>query len=303
MKLFKKVLAGVAVATALAVPAHAAVMGISDMTVLGLGFTNPAGLTSIVISNESRTGNASATYNGVSVAGAAAGSSGTVNVLPQCVGNCAGAATLYAPTFDNSTTHIGLAPLFNYALGDMVISGAAFGGPIQGLTRANAVAGNPTNTGSANATIFNGGSITGTFTPGTTFTSGIFLTADAFLRTWIGALAAGESATSGAGLGWNLQVLGSDIAPLAFAPGELNQSFFRVIAGDTLFSTNGNGNGTSTYTSASRTFSAGTVYTFAINQSSNAAIADRIAIPEPESLALLGLGLLGLAITRRRKLV
>ena len=301
MKLFKKTLAGVALAAVLATSAQAGVMAIADMEVRGLGFAS-SGLSTLTISNELRSGNASATYNGVPQAATGSGSNAvTVDVPAQCVGNCASAATLYAGGLNNSSTHIGLSPLYNYALGDMLIQGSVIGGGIRGLTRADAVSDGPNNTGSANATILNTGSVSGTFTTGTTFTSALVLAVDAFLRAWVSPTnPPGDTAIAGAGYGWNMTITGADIADLFFRPADLNRTATAVTPGtDDFFSTGGVAN----YFSESRTYTADTLYSFSINQSSNAQISEIQQIPEPGSLALLGLGLLALAVSRRRKLL
>ena len=299
MKLFKKTLAGVALAAVLATSAQAGVMAIADMEVSGLGFAS-LGLSTLTILTEIRSGNASATYNGVPQAAAGFGAgNGTVDVPAQCVGNCASAAILYSGGLNNSSTHIGLSPLFNYALGDMLIQGSVIGGAIRGLTRANAVAAGPTNTGSANATILNTGSVSGTFTSGTTFTSALVLAVDAFLRAWVSPTTLG-TAVAGAGYGWTMRITGAGFTPLIFSPSDLNRTATAVLAGANDFFSTG---GIAHYFSDPRTYTAGTVYSFSINQSSNAQISEISKIPEPASLALFGLGLLALAVSRRRKLL
>lgn len=300
MKLLKKTLVGVAVAAALATSAQAGVVALADMNIYTLGFTTAIDPSSLTISGESRTGTAAANYNGVVASGVGAGSitdfgSTTVDVGYRCAGACGAAtAALYGGSIENATNHITVPGGANYALGDMKISGNALGGSVVGLTRADSVATGPTNSGGANSTILNSGSITGSFTFADGFTTRLVLGVDALLQSWIDPTnSATEQALASAGYGWTMDVSDNAGLVLHFSPSQVNKTFnTSSSANNKFFAYNGY------LYSDLVTFNAGTEYTFSINQSSNSTIRD---IPEPESLALVGLGLLGLAAARRRK--
>src|SRR5687767_926729 len=121
-----KILAAAAISAAFAAPASAAVLGAADLTIEQLLILTPTGPLNpalINIQSESRTGNASADFNGVSVSSGNVTTNvigGSLDLAPSIAGPGAGAVPgIYGGTVNNNlTTHL-TTPTANFALADM----------------------------------------------------------------------------------------------------------------------------------------------------------------------------------------
>jgi len=321
MNLKKIFLAACIASAVVSVPASAGVLGVADLAITGLALVTATGQQAIVggitIVGDQRTGAATANYNGVTAGGVGPSSitdnGTTVDVKYRCAGpDCAAAAALYstggqavgttdAQPENNLHTHI-MVPTLNYALGDMVIAGTAISGPgANGLTRADSSVAGPTNKGGSQGNINNGVEAvsTTTFTLGDGSTTGgpidaqFVLSYDVFRKVFVDAPAGKGIATAGTTFVLELSSNDPDFVNLTFAPSALNGTFSSFSnAGNKQFSDTG------VALSGVRTLTSGFTYTVTVTQSS---ISSASEIPEPASVLLVGLSLLGLGVARRRR--
>lgn len=308
MKLAKYIVAA-AISAAFAVPASAGTIGMADLAITGLAIVNEATnqpqLTGFTITNDSRTGNASSSFNGVEGTGAGSGNivsttpGASVDVKYRCAGDCGSLGAIYGTVENNSTTHV-QTPSGNYALGDMFIAGSALGATgANGLTRANVSIDNPTNIGGSNSTIANSARATTSFTMGSTISAAFALGYDAFVKAYVDAANPEFVGSNAAGtISWamtlqRVEVGGMNTTLYQWQPNALNVGLTSTTAGEN-FTYQSKG----TLMSDFITLESGRTYLLTINQASNALASE---VPEPGSMILVGLGLAALGAAGRRR--
>lgn len=313
---------GFALASIASAPVHAGALAMSDLNITALYLSTATGApipenASIQVLSESRTLSNSANYNGVSGSGSGSATTTVVGAALDraavCVGpSCAGiAGALYGGNIENNvSTHIAPAPTSNYALGDTYISGSALGGgSISGLTRSDAEAVGPTNTGGSAANLINSATLGSKFTVGTSFAGNIAVGGDAYFNVWVNDVL-GQSNRASATMSWAITI--SCDGPLTgveptncstFNGGSTSFTFtpekFQYNRTTSRSSNNFSASYTGTQVSGTAlNFVAGNQYTLTVGQNT---LANVSSLPEPASLALVGLAIAGLGVASRRR--